>query len=50
MNKKLEKKGNSHYLLIQKAWLQLIGANPDQEFEIEVKKGSIIITPIKETK
>jgi len=50
MNKKLEKKGNSYYLLIQKAWLELIGANPNQEFKIEVKKDSITITPIKETK
>ena len=48
MIKKLVRHGNSRALIIDKAILELIGANDDSEFTIATRDGrSLTITPVR---
>ncbi|MPZ58857.1 MAG: AbrB/MazE/SpoVT family DNA-binding domain-containing protein [Rhizobiales bacterium] len=47
MKTAIRKLGNSHGVIIPKPLLAEIGANADDPIDIKVKKGKIIITPLK---
>ena len=50
MVKSLIKHGNSLALLIEKPILELLGANPETQFNITTDGQALIITPIKDPK
>jgi len=51
ITKKLNKQGNGHALYIDKAILELIGANADTKFDISTTDGrSLLLTPIVDEK
>jgi antitoxin component of MazEF toxin-antitoxin module len=50
MVKSLIKHGNSLALLIEKPILELLGVNPETQFDITTDGQALIITPIKDPK
>ncbi len=45
MIKKLQKHGNSHALVIDKALMEAIGITPDSELQVTVNGSSLTISP-----
>ena len=45
MIKQLKKVGNSNAIILDKALLELVGLQEDDEVQISIHNGSIIITP-----
>lgn len=46
MIKTLQRRGNSHALVIDKTLMQQLGINPDTELQITVRQGSLVVTPV----
>jgi antitoxin MazE len=47
MKSAIRKMGNSHGVIIPKPLLAEIGMGPDDRVDIRIKKGSIVIKPLK---
>jgi antitoxin component of MazEF toxin-antitoxin module len=47
LTKRIEKKGNSNYILIPKTFLQLLNLKEKDEISISFENDKIIISPIK---
>ncbi len=48
MEKKLTKVGSSYGVILDKAILELIGANEKTKFKVEIKGKSVLLTPIND--
>lgn len=46
MVKTLQKHGNSHALVIDKALMEVLGINADSPLEVTVSGNSLIVTPV----
>ncbi len=46
MIKTLQRRGNSHALVIDKTLMQQLGIGPDTELQVTVRQGSLVVTPV----
>ena len=46
MVKTLQRHGNSHALVLDKALLELLNITPETQLQIQVSNGSLVVTPV----
>jgi len=46
MVKKLQKRGNSHALVIDTALMEQLGISPETPLQVVVSGGSLVVTPV----
>lgn len=46
MVKKLQKRGNSHALVIDTALMEQLGISPDTPLQLTVSGGSLVVSPV----